>query len=269
VNTSEAKSFLESRLQGFKPVVGIVLGSGLTGVAQKVQGPIEVSYGEVPGFKTPTVPGHTGRLVFGALQDKPVAVMEGRLHAYEGHSMAEVTFPVRVLDAIGCKILVVTNSAGAIHTQLAGGSLMLIEDHINFMGDNPLIGTGKGNGPMRFLDMSQAYSSRLREKMLQAALKQNIDLKTGVYLAVRGPNYETPAEVKAFAWMGADAIGMSTVPEVLVARAVGLEVVGISCISNVATGLTSKKLSHEEVLATANTSGDSFARLLEEFLRLL
>lgn len=269
INASDAKSFLESRLGGFKPQVGMVLGSGLTRIIQKVQAPIAVPYAEVPGFKVPSVPGHGGRLVFGTIKDKPLAIMEGRIHAYEGHSMAEITFPIRVLDAIGCKILIVTNSAGAIHTQLAGGSLMLIEDHINFLGDSPLVGTGKGNGPTRFLDMSQAYSSRLREKMLQAATKQNIDLKMGVYLAVKGPNYETPAEVKAFAWLGADAIGMSTVPEVLVARAVGLEVVGISCISNVAAGLTSKKLSHEEVLATANAIGDTFARLIEEFLGMV
>jgi purine-nucleoside phosphorylase len=266
---SEAKGFLESKLGGFKPHVGIVLGSGLTRVAEKVQSPVVVKYADIPGFRTPTVQGHAGRLIFGTIKERPVAVMEGRLHSYEGYSMAEVTFPIRVLDAIGCKILLVTNSAGAIHTQLAGGSLMLIEDHINFMGENPLVGTPKGNGPVRFQDMSQAYSSRLREKMMQAAAKQNLDLKMGVYLAVKGPNYETPAEVKAFAWMGADAIGMSTVPEVLVARAVGLEVVGISCISNVAAGLTSKKLSHEEVLATGSLIGDNFARLVEEFLGML
>lgn len=269
MNTSEVKSFFETRLNGFKPQVGIVLGSGLTQVSQKVQGPIEVPYADIPGFKVPTVPGHTGKLVFGTIKDKPVAIMEGRFHAYEGFTMQEITFPIRALDAIGCKILIVTNSAGAIHTQLTGGSLMLIEDHINLMGDNPLINSPRGNGPMRFLDMTQAYSSRLREKMMQAATKQNIELKMGVYLAVKGPNYETPAEVKAFAWMGADAIGMSTVPEVLVARAVGLEVVGISCISNVAAGLTSKKLSHDEVLATVSGIGDTFARLIEEFLGML
>jgi purine-nucleoside phosphorylase len=269
VSTNEAKSCLESRLGGFKPQIGIVLGSGLTRVTEKLESRLAIPYADVAGFKTPSVPGHAGRLVFGTIKDKPLAILEGRLHAYEGYSMAEVTFPIRVLDAIGCKILVVTNSAGAIHTQLTAGSLMLIEDHINFMGDNPLVGLSKGNGSIRFLDMTQAYSSRLREKMMAAAAKQNIDLKLGVYLAVKGPSYETPAEVKAFAWMGADAIGMSTVPEVLVARAVGLEVVGISCISNVAAGLTAKKLSHEDVLTTANALGETFARLIEEFLGTL
>jgi len=265
----EAKNLIESRLGGFKPQVGVVLGSGLTAVSEKVQSPIVIPYSDVPGFHIPSVPGHRGQLVFGMIKDTPVVIMEGRVHLYEGYSMAEVTFPIRVLDSIGCKILLLTNSAGAIHTQLSAGSLMLIEDHINFMGDNPLVGGSKGNGGVRFLDMTQAYSSRLREKMMAAAAKQNVDLKLGVYLAVKGPNYETPAEVKAFAWMGADALGMSTVPEVLVARSVGLEVVGISCISNVAAGLTSKKLSHEEVLATANSLGDTFARLIEEFLATL
>lgn len=266
---NEAKAFLETRLDGFKPQVGIVIGSGLTKLAQNVQSPIVVPFTDIPGFHAPTVPGHAGKLIFGTLKDKPVVIMDGRIHAYEGFSLQEVTFPIRTLDAVGCKILLVTNSAGAIHTQLTAGSLMLIEDHINFMGDNPLIHAPKGNGPMRFLDMTQAYSSRLREKMMTAAQKQNIDLKVGVYLAVKGPNYETPAEVKAFAWMGADAIGMSTVPEVLVARAVGLEVVGISCISNVAAGLTSKRLSHEDVLEVGNALGDTFCRLIEEFLGLL
>lgn len=183
--------------------------------------------------------------------------------------MEQVTFPIRVLNALGCKVLVVTNSAGGIHTQLAPGSLMLIEDHINLMGDNPLTGVRGPNEKDRFLDMTQAYSPRLREKMMAAAQKLGLELKMGVYLAVKGPSYETPAEVKAFAWLGADAIGMSTVPEVLVARSLNLEVVGISCITNIAAGLASKRLSHEDVLENGLLRGDSIAQLIEEFLGLL
>lgn len=269
MNVGETKDFLESRLDGLKPQLGIVLGSGLKRLAQRVSKPIVTAYQDIPGFKPPSVSGHEGKLVVGMVRERTVAILQGRLHAYEGYSMEEITFPIRVLGAIGCRILLVTNAAGGIHTQLAPGSLMLIEDHINFMGDNPLIGVSKANGAARFLDMTQAYSSRLRDKMMQAAQRIGVELRSGVYLAVRGPNYETPAEVKAFAWMGADAVGMSTVPEVLVARAMGLEVVGLSCITNIAAGLSSKRLSHDEVLRTGEALSETFARLIEEFVGLL
>lgn len=266
---SEAKQFLETRLGGFRPTVAVVLGSGLGKTAKRLQGNQSVSFSQIPGFRTPSVHGHDGKLQFGVLGGKNVALQAGRLHAYEGYSMEEITFPIRVLSALGCKVLLVTNSAGGIHTQLTPGSLMLIEDHINLMGDNPLIGMSGPNEKDRFLDMTQAYSPRLRDKMMAAAQKLGLELKTGVYLAVKGPSYETPAEVKAFAWLGADAIGMSTVPEVLVARLLNLEVVGISCITNIAAGLASKRLSHEDVLENGLLRGESIAQLIEEFLGLL
>ncbi len=262
---SETKAFLESKLGALKPTVGMVLGSGLSDFAKRLENPTSIPYADIPNFKTSTVDGHPSRLVIGGFKGKTIAALCGRVHYYEGHAIDDVTFPVRVLDAIGCKTLVVTNAAGGVNPNFHAGNLMIIEDHINMMGISPLMGT-KANGKERFLDLSAAYSTRLRDKIADAATKLNVELQSGIYLAVTGPNYETPAEVKAFAWMGADAVGMSSVPEVIVARQVGMEVCGICLISNLAAGITSKRLNHEEVLAVASQARESFARLMEEFV---
>lgn len=263
---TETKSFLESKLGTLKPTIGMVLGSGLSDFANHLEKSVSISYADIPHFKTSTVDGHPSRLVVGQFKGKTVAALCGRVHFYEGHSLADVAYPARVLDALGVQTLIVTNAAGGINPNFCAGNLMLIEDHINFMGSNPLVGLRSPNGRERFLDLSQAYAPRLREKLLEAAEKLKVDLRSGIYLAVTGPNYETPAEVKAFAWLGADAVGMSTVPEVLVARQLNMEVCGICVITNLAAGISSKRLTHDEVLAVASQARDTFARLMEEFI---
>jgi purine-nucleoside phosphorylase len=266
-DVAAAKAAIELKLGGRKPTVGIVLGTGLGLFADRIENPIRIPYANIPGFKTAAVTGHAGQLVVGTMSDTPVAALQGRIHIYEGYTAAEVAFPIRVLDAIGVKVLLVTCAAGGINSQHRPGSLMMIEDHINFMGANPLIGhPHHDNGSVRFLDMTQAYSSRLREKMNDAAERLKIDLRPGVYLAVSGPNYETPSEVKAFGWLGADAVGMSVVPEVLVARQVGLEVAGLALITNWAAGISGRRLTHEDVLQTARAAMDSLSKLFEEFI---
>jgi len=262
----ETKEFLEAKLAGFKPEVAIVLGSGLSGI--NVTNPVTIPYADVPHFAKPTVAGHAGELVFGELAGKKVMLLKGRFHLYEGRSLAEVVYPVHAVDSLGVKVLIVTNAAGGINPQFNAGDLMVIEDHINMLGVNPLLGLHE-NGAVKFLDMSQAYSGRLREKLENAAEKAQQPLRLGVYLATTGPSYETPAEVKAFAWIGADAVGMSTVPEVIIARYHGIEVLGISCITNLAAGVASKKLSHEEVLAVGQATQDKLAKLLIAFLGAL
>ncbi|HUK82820.1 MAG TPA: purine-nucleoside phosphorylase [Verrucomicrobiae bacterium] len=267
-NVKESKDFLEAKLAGFKPEVAIVVGSGLGGVSSGIASPAVVPYTEIPHFPKPTVSGHAGQMIFGELAGKKLMVLSGRFHFYEGRSLAEITYPIHVVDALGVKILLVTNAAGGINPSFNPGDLMIIEDHINLMGVNPLIG-GNGNGGIKFIDMTQAYSTRLREKLEAAAEKLQQPIRRGVYLATIGPSYETPAEIKAFAWIGADAVGMSTVPEVIMARHHNIEVAGLSCITNLAAGITTKKLSHEEVLEVGNGAQTKLAKLLAEFLAML
>ena len=267
-NLKETKEFLESKLAGFKPEVALIVGSGLGGVASGLAKPVTIPYSEIPHFPKSTVPGHAGQMICGELAGKRVLVLNGRFHLYEGHSLAEVVFPVHVVDALGVKILLVTNAAGGINPVFNPGDLMMIEDHINYLGVNPLI-EFRENGDVKFLDMTQAYSTRLREKLEAAAEKAQLTLRRGVYLATTGPSYETPAEVKTFAWWGADAVGMSTVPEVLLARYHNIEVAGISCITNLAAGISSKRLTHDEVLEVGKASQAKLAKLLGEFLGLL
>ena len=261
----ETKEFIESKLDGFKPEIALVVGSGLGGVTKAVTNPVTISYGDIPHYPKPTVAGHAGQMIFGTLAGKKLMVLSGRFHFYEGRGMAEITQPIQVVDALGAKILVVTNAAGGINPQYKPGDLMIIEDHINFMGTNPLIGGANGNG-VKFIDMTTAYSPRLREKLDAAAEKLQLPVWRGVYLATTGPSYETPAEIKAFAWIGADAVGMSTVPEVIVARSHNIEVAGISCITNLAAGITNKKLSHDEVLEVGKAAQDKLGKLLAEFI---
>lgn len=264
----ETKDFIENKLAGFKPEIAIVTGSGLGGLTDSLTNPVTVAYKDIPHFPKPTVPGHAGQLVAGTVAGKNVLVLSGRFHLYEGRTVAEVVYPIHVVDALGVKILVLTNAAGGINPTYKPGDLMIIEDHINLMGVNPLLGGVNGNG-IKFLDMTQAYSARLREKLDIAAERLQMPIWRGVYLATTGPTYETPAEIKAFAWLGADAVGMSTVPEVIVARYHNLEVAGISCITNLAAGISSKRPSHEEVLAVGQAVQAKLTRLLTEFVSLL
>lgn len=261
----ESKEFLESKLNGFKPEVALIIGSGLNGITGSLTKPVKIPYAEIPHFPKPTVAGHAGEMLFGEWSGKRLMILSGRFHYYEGRSLEEIVYPVHVIDALGVKTLVVTNAAGGICPLFNPGDLMIIEDHINFMGVNPLVGF-RENGNVKFIDMSQAYSGRLREKLEAAAVKSQVPVRRGVYLATTGPNYETPAEIKAFTWCGASAVGMSTVPEVIMARYHGLEVAGISCITNLAAGIAAKRLSHEEVLEVGKASQTRLAKLLTEFL---
>ena len=265
----ETKEFLDSKLGGLKPEVALVIGSGLGGITKEITKPVVIPYADIPHFPKATVAGHAGQMIFGELAGKKLMVLSGRFHYYEGRSLAEITYPIQVVDALNVKILIVTNAAGGINPQYKPGDLMIIEDHINSMGVNPLLGYTNGNGGIRFIDMTQAYSGRLREKLDAAAEKLQMPIWRGVYLATTGPSYETPAEVKAFAWIGADAVGMSTVPEVILARYHNIEVAGLSCITNLAAGISGKKLSHDEVLEVGRAAQDKLGKLLTEFVGML
>ena len=260
---------MDSKLGGLKPEVALVIGSGLGGITKEIAKPVTIPYGDIPHFPKSTVAGHAGQMVFGEFAGKKLMVLSGRFHYYEGRSLAEITYPIHVVDALNVKILIVTNAAGGINPQFKPGDLMIIEDHINFMGVNPLLGNSNGNGGIKFIDMTQAYSGRLREKLDAAAEKLQMPIWRGVYLDTTGPSYETPAEIKAFAWIGADAVGMSTVPEVIMARFHNIEVAGLSCITNLAAGISSKKLSHDEVLEVGRASQERLAKLLTEFVGML
>lgn len=253
---------------GMKPDIGIILGSGLGALADNVQATAKIPFAAIPDFPRGQIAGHAGKLVLGALAGKRVAVFAGRFHFYQGCSMREVTAPVRLLASLGAKTLLVTNAAGGINRKFKVGDLMLIDDHINFIGANPLVGELRDGHPI-FQDMTEAYSARLKKTMLAAARLERIALKRGVYLAASGPSYETPSEIRAYAKLGADAVGMSTVPEVIVARSLGLEVCGLSCITNLAAGRTGKALSHEEVLETTKRAQNKTMRLIDRFVGLV
>lgn len=253
---------IPAALAEFAPEVGLILGSGLGFFADdriKVVG--RVPYGEIDGFPVSTVPGHTGQFVYGNLKGKRVICMQGRFHFYEGYTMQQLTIPIRLMAKIGVKTLFVTNAAGGINRDYKPGDFMLLSDHINFLGTNPLIGDTTTEG-VRFPDMSQVYDQPLRTLIQAQAQKNGLDLKEGVYLATTGPSFETPAEIRAFSALGADAVGMSTVPEAIVARKLGLRVIGISCITNEAAGISSIPLTHEEVSETAERVRPQFADLL-------
>ena len=258
---TEAADVISARTP-LRPTLGIVLGSGLGSFAQKVEQPTAIPYAEIPHFPQSTVPGHGGRLLVGAISGVPVAVMQGRVHAYEGYSSEEVTFPIRVLGCLGVKTLVLTNAAGGINEAFRQGQLVLISDHINLSGRNPIAGLHDERFGPRFFDMSEAYSARLRALARDAAEDMNLDLEEGVYVSVLGPSFETPAEIRAFRTMGADLVGMSTVQETIAARQMGIEVLGISCVTNLAAGIQSTPLSHEEVLETGRAVEARLAELL-------
>jgi purine-nucleoside phosphorylase len=259
-----AADSLRARLGGAEPVLGIILGSGLGGLAHRIADATQVPFAEVPGFPTATVVGHAGKLIGGTLGGRPVVALAGRFHMYEGHDAALAGFPVRVLHALGIRSLFVSNAAGGIRRTFRAGDLMLIRDHLNLMFRNPLIGALE-SGDERFPDMSAPYDDELSEQLRHHALALGIPLQEGVYGGLLGPTYETPAEVRMLATLGADAVGMSTVPEVLVARAIGMRVAGISCITNLASGISPHPLSHAEVLETTTLVAERFESLVERF----
>ncbi|MFB5661569.1 purine-nucleoside phosphorylase [Alteribacillus sp. HJP-4] len=261
----KAAEYLKAHIQEV-PATGLILGSGLGVLADEIKNPINISYQDIPGFPVSTVEGHAGRLVFGRLEGKPVAAMQGRFHYYEGYSMKDVTFPVRVMKALGVNTLLVTNAAGGVNESFKAGNLMLITDHINMMGANPLIGKNDDSLGTRFPDMSSVYSKTLFESARQGAEKLQISLQEGVYAANTGPAYETPAEIRMLRLLGADAVGMSTVPEVIAAGHSGMKVLGISCISNMAAGILDQPLSHDEVMETTERVKEQFLALMKEIV---
>lgn len=252
-----------------RPRIGLILGSGLGILAEEIEEAVTLPYEEIPHFPVSTVEGHAGRLVLGRLEGKAVVAMQGRFHLYEGYPLEAVTFPIRVMKQLGVEIAVITNAAGGINESFRPGDLMLIRDHINFMFRNPLVGPNDPELGDRFPDMSEAYDADLRRMTRRVAEELGIDLKEGVYVAMLGPSYETPAEIRMLRTVGGDAVGMSTVPEVIVARHAGIRVLGLSCISNMAAGILPQPLSHEEVMETAERVKETFLRLVKGILREL
>jgi purine-nucleoside phosphorylase len=265
---SAAAEFVLARTE-LRPRIAIVLGSGLGAFAGQLEAPTAIAFAEIPHFPRSTVPGHSGKLVIGKVAGVPVAVMQGRVHAYEGYSSEAVTFPVRVLGRMGVTMLVLTNAAGGINDALKRGQLVLIADHINLSGRNPVAGPQDERLGPRFFDMSEAYSSRLRLLAIEAARSMEFRLYEAVYLSVLGPSFETPAEIRAFRTMGADLVGMSTVQETIVARQMGIEVLGISCVTNLAAGIQAEPLSHEEVMATGRAVEAQLAGLLTRVVPMM
>src|SRR5215212_4313385 len=249
-----------------EPRVAIVLGSGLGGFADDFDEAVGIPYEEIPGFVRSTAQGHVGRLVVGKVDSVPVVAMQGRVHYYEGYSFEEVTFPVRTFKLLGIKTLILTNAAGGINVQLTQGALMVISDHLNLIGDNPLRGANDERFGPRFPDMSAVYSPELQELVVDEAKATGVEVRRGIYGALSGPSYETPAEIHLLRSLGADAVGMSTVPEAIVARHMGLEVLGISCITNMAAGIGDEPINHEEVMATGDRVRETFAELLSKVI---
>ncbi|HET9453564.1 MAG TPA: purine-nucleoside phosphorylase [Gemmatimonadaceae bacterium] len=252
---------LDVALGGEPPIAGIILGSGLGGLADRIENAVRISFAEIPGFPSATVVGHAGALIAGRLADRPVLALAGRFHMYEGHDAALAAFPVRVLHALGVGTLIVSNAAGGVRRTMLPGALMLIADHINLMGRNPLIGELQP-GDERFPDMSAAYSPELRRLAHEVAHEQGTTLEEGVYVGLLGPAYETPAEVRMVERLGGDAVGMSTIPEVIMARTLGVRVLGVSCITNQACGISTEPLSHADVLETTTRVATQFENLI-------
>ncbi|HEX8353519.1 MAG TPA: purine-nucleoside phosphorylase [Pyrinomonadaceae bacterium] len=246
--------------------VALVLGSGLGAFADELEDAESVPYEEIPGFASPTVEGHAGRLVAGRVGGVGVAAMQGRFHFYEGYTLEEVTFPVRVLGLLGAKSLVLTNAAGGLNNSYEQGALILISDHLNLMGTNPLLGRNDPRFGPRFPDMTEVYDREYQDAAITEAREMGLELRRGIYAALTGPSYETPAEIRMLRLLGADAVGMSTVPEALVARQMGLRVLGLSCITNMAAGVLDKPINHEEVIETGERVRVTFAGLLRRVI---
>lgn len=260
-----ATRVIRSRIS-VEPRIALVLGSGLGGFADDFEEAVGIPYEDIPGFVRSTAQGHAGRLVIGKIDNVPVLAMQGRVHYYEGYSLEEVTFPVRTFGLLGVKTLVLTNAAGGINVQLTQGALMVISDHVNLMGVNPLRGPNDDRFGPRFPDMSSVYSPDLQAVVVDEAKAIGAEVRRGIYGALSGPSYETPAEIHLLRNLGADAVGMSTVPEAIVARHMGLEVLGISCITNMAAGISDEPINHEEVMATGNRVRETFAELLRRVI---
>ena len=261
----KAAAAIRKRAATQQPKVGIILGSGLGGLSKSIADAVRIPFADIPGFPNTTIAGHEGAVIVGSLGGREVVALSGRFHMYEGHPAALAAFPVRVFHALGALELFVSNAAGGISPKLAVGDLMMISDHLNLMGANPLVGEAQ-EGEIRFPDMTDAYNPGLRWVLRTTAEKLGITLREGIYAGLLGPSYETPSEVKMLRLLGADAVGMSTVPEVIVARALGMRVAGVSCITNAAAGVTGSALSHAEVLETTNRVSAAFESLVTEFL---
>jgi purine-nucleoside phosphorylase len=263
---ASAAAAIRARIGSLSPSVAIILGSGLGGLATRIGDAKRIGFADIPGFPVATVAGHDGAVIAGSLGDRPVLALSGRFHMYEGHPAALAAFPVRVFHALGVRELFVSNAAGGISPKLAVGDLMMITDHLNLTGANPLVGPAQ-EGDVRFPDMTDAYDPGLRRMLKMTAEKLGIPVREGVYAGLLGPSYETPSEVKMLRQLGADAVGMSTVPEVIVARALGIRVAGVSCITNAATGVTGAALSHAEVLETTSRVSGAFESLVIDYLK--
>lgn len=266
IKIQNAAQFLKDKYEN-SPKIGLILGSGLGVLADEIEQPVKIAYNDIPDFPVSTVEGHAGQLVFGSIHGVEVVAMQGRFHFYEGYSFEKVTFPVRVMKELGVEILIVTNAAGGVNESFSPGDLMIITDHINNMGTNPLIGPNDSRLGVRFPDMSEAYSKELRVLAKQISEQLNIPTQEGVYIGNTGPTYETPAEIRMFRTLGGDAVGMSTVPEVIVARHAGMKVMGISCISNMAAGILDQPLNHEEVIETTEKVKANFLLYVKELTK--
>lgn len=260
-------NFINEQTNNFNPQIGVILGSGLGDIIEKLDVKYSLSYSDIPGFQKSTVQGHAGKLVFVEMNSKRYVFMQGRYHFYEGHSMQVVTYPIKVMKKIGVEKLVVTNAAGAVNKSFKPADLMIIKDHINLLGTNPLIGANDDSLGTRFPDMSEVYKKDLIELAKKCAKELKIKLQEGVYAACTGPSYETPTEVKMLRTLGADAVGMSTVPEAIVANYCGIKVLGISCLTNYAAGILKQPLSHQEVIDSANSAKEKFQSLLIKLLK--
>lgn len=263
-----AIEYIRSRTTA-EPSVGMILGSGLGDFADTLEDRLVIPFTDIPEFPAATVPGHAGAFVFGTKHGKSVVCLQGRLHYYEGHTMDVLTMPVRIMARLGVKLLILTNAAGGVNPSYRPGDLMLVSDHINYSGMNPLIGTHHEEFGPRFPDVTDLYSAGLRLKVKLAAVEAGIGLRQGVYMMFSGPSYETPAEIRMARLLGADAVGMSTVPEALVAAQCGIHCLGISCITNLAAGVSPNKLSHQEVMETAAMAHDKFHSLVDLILKTI
>lgn len=263
----EARDYIQSKTKGMNIYAGLVLGSGLGDMADAISNPIIINYKEIPHFPVSTVPGHAGRLVIGELEGKNVLCMQGRFHFYEGYGMDQVVFPIQVMHMLGIEKLILTNAAGCVNKEWDTGNLMIISDHIRLTTENPLRGHNEDQLGLRFFDMSRAYDPDLRALARKEAEKLGIPIKEGVYMYFAGPSFETPAEIRAARILGADAVGMSTVPEVIAAAHCGMKTLGISCMTNMAAGILDQPLGHEEVLETGLRVKGFFSALIRAIIR--
>ncbi len=264
---NEAANMIQSRTEGMHPEIGLILGSGLGELADEIENAVQIDYSEIPHFPVSTVEGHAGKLVIGTLNGKTVLAMQGRFHFYEGYSMQDVTFPVRVMKGLGVKLLIVTNACGGMNPEFSAGDLMIIDDHLNMTGANPLIGPNDAELGPRFPDMSTAYTPELVQFTKDTAANLGIKVQQGVYAGTTGPTYMTKAELRMLRTVGGDAIGMSTVPEVIVASHMSMKVIGISCITDMAIADELEPLTHEQVVAVANRTKPKFINLVKELVK--